>query len=393
MPVPMTRRQWLLRTGTATAGLALQPVFTETAVRMSSLAMAGDGTVRAKLDNNENPYGPSERTRRAIIEALGEGCRYPGPQWKELEEMIAKKEGVSPEHVLLGSGSSEILRMAAMAYGPQGGELLTAYPTYEGLENAARTVGAYVHRVPLDKNMVHDLDEMDRRTTQAVRLVFVCNPNNPTGTFVPADRLRAFCREVSRRAVVFVDEAYYEYVEAPEYASMIDLVREGHNVIVSRTFSKIHGLAGLRIGYAFARPDIVARLRQFRTTYSINVLGARAALASYQDTEFHAFSRRKNAEGRAALYRLLESLGYRYIPSHTNFVFFHLKQELLPFREHMQKRGILVARLFPPYTDWCRVSVGTADEMKAFADALRDYTLQQKAARTPADTGQMRTRL
>ncbi|HXF04607.1 MAG TPA: histidinol-phosphate transaminase [Blastocatellia bacterium] len=380
MPLAMTRRQWLLSTGTAAAGLTLRPFLRDGVVKGSSPTVSGDGVVRAKLDNNENPYGPSERARRAIVEALNEGCRYPGPQWKELEEMIAKKEGVSPDHVLLGSGSSEILRMAAMAYGPQGGELLTAYPTYEGLENAARTVGGYVHRVPLDKNMAHDLDEMDRRTTQAVRLVFVCNPNNPTGTIIPADRLRAFCREVSRRTVVFVDEAYYEYVEAPEYGSMIDLVREGHNVIVSRTFSKIHGLAGLRIGYAFARPDIVARLRQFRTTYSINVLGVRAALASYQDVEFQAFSRRKNAEGREALYRLLETLGYRYVPSHTNFVFFHLKHELQPFRELMQKQGILVARLFPPYTDWCRVSIGTPEEMRAFAEALRDFTLQQKAA-------------
>src|SRR5262249_8314603 len=174
-----------------------------------------------------------------------------------------------PEHVVLGAGSSEVLRMAGMAFGLQGGEVLTAHPTYEGLENCANTIGAYVHRVPVDKNLVHDLDAMDRRLTQAVRLVFVCTPNNPPGPMGPADPARAFCQAVSRRAVVLVDEAYYDYVEAPQYSSMMGLVREEYNVIVLRTFSKIHGLAGLRIGYGMARPDIAARLRQFRSSFGV----------------------------------------------------------------------------------------------------------------------------
>lgn len=388
MPISMTRRQMLLNTGAVAAGLTFgRSVGRAEWSRSRWLPIDEEKVdeekvkVRARLNSNENPYGPSEVARRAMTAAFDEGCRYPGSQNKKLEDLIAKKEGLSPDQVILGAGSGEILRMAAMAYGPQGGEILTAHPTYEGLETAARTIGAYVHRVPLNKTFEHDLDEMDRRTTQAVRLVFVCNPNNPTGTIVSADRLRAFCKEVSKRSVVLVDEAYHEYVDAPQYSSMIDLARDGHNVIISRTFSKIHGMAGLRVGYGFARPDIVARLRQFRGM--INILGLQAAMASYQDPEFQSFSRKKNAEARSYLYSVLDELGYKYIPSQANFVFFKLGKDVqsAAFRETMEKKhGILLGRTFPPYTDYCRVSMGTMDEMKLFADALREVTKERLTA-------------
>jgi histidinol-phosphate aminotransferase len=373
MSISLTRRQWLLQTGAAAAGLALGRSSAPADFVLLSRPLA-DGEVRARLNSNENPYGPSERARHAMIEAFDEGCRYPWLQYKALEELIAKREGVSPDHVVLGAGSHEILRLAGTAYGLHGGEALIPHPTFEGLENYAASVGAYVHRAPLTENFELDLEAMDRRITQAVRLVFVCNPNNPTGTIVAGDRLRDFCQAVARRAVVLVDEAYHDYVEAPVYSSMIDLVRQGHTVIVSRTFSKIHGLAGLRIGYGLARPDIASRLRQFRTAHSVNILGLRAALASYQDMEFQAFSRRKNAEARSYLYRVLDELGYRYLSSHTNFVFFRIGRDAQAFREAMEKRGVLVGRPFPPYPDWCRVSLGTVDEMKIFATALREVT-------------------
>jgi len=367
----------LLNTGAVAAGLTMgRGVARAEWIAPRALSLDEEKVkVRARLNSNENPYGPSEKARRAMTEAFDEGCRYPGGQNKKLEELIAKKEGLTPDQVILGAGSGEVLRMAAMAYGPQGGEILTAHPTYEGLESAAHTIGAFVHRVALNKNFEHDLDAMDRRTTQAVRLVFVCNPNNPTGTIVPADRLRAFCKEVSRRSVVLVDEAYHEYVDDPRYSSMMDLARDGYNVIISRTFSKIHAMAGLRVGYGFARPDIVARLRQFRGF--INILGMQAAMASYQDPEFQGFSRRKNAEARTYTYKTLDELGYKYIPSQANFVFFKLGKDVQAqaFRDVMEKKhGILVGRTFPPYNDYCRVSMGTMDEMKIFATALREVT-------------------
>jgi len=272
---------------------------------------------------------------------------------------------------VLGAGSHEVLRMTAMAYGLAGGEILTAYPTYEGMERYATTIGAHVHRVPLDDDLQVDLAAMDRRTTQAVKLVFVCNPNNPTGTIRPSQDVQAFCEEVSRRSVVFVDEAYYELVDDPGYATMTGLVRDGHNVIVSRTFSKVYGLAGLRVGYGLARPDIAARLRRYRTGVGLNIMGVRAAIASHQDQEFVTFSRRKIGEARAYATQLVEEHGHRCLPSHTNFIFFHLGHDIRGFREKMEQQGILVGRPFPPYMDWCRLSIGTMDEMQAFANAFQ----------------------
>jgi histidinol-phosphate aminotransferase len=204
-----------------------------------------------------------------------------------------------------------------------------------------------------------------------VNLVFVCNPNNPTGTLVAGDRLRRFCEEVSRRAVVFVDEAYYELVEDAHRDSMVDLVRAGHNVIVARTFSKIYGMAGLRIGYGIARPDIIARLRPYSMGFP-NILGLRAAMASLEDEAFLTMSRQKMAEARAFTYDLLDDLGRDYVSSQASFVFFHTGRPIKSFQAAMAERGVLVGRPFPPFMDWCRVSMSTMDDMQDFATALRD---------------------
>ena len=366
MSALMNRRQWL-KTGTlAAVGVAVHPnpsVFSAPAPRPFNKPI--------RLHSNENPYGPSDPARQAIQAAFDAGCRYPGGSYGALEKMIARKEGLSPEHVVLGAGSHEVLRMIAMAYGLAGGEILTAYPTYESMERYAVSIGAHVHRVPLDADMMIDLEAMDRRTTQAVKLVYVCNPNNPTGSLLPSDAVKAFCEEVSPRSVVLVDEAYHELVDDPGYYTMTPLVRDGHNVIVSRTFSKIFGLAGLRVGYGLARPDIAARLRKFRTGSGINVLGVHAARASHGDEDFIAFSRRVNAEGRDYARQAVEARGHRCLDSQTNFIFFHLGQDIRTFRAAMEQRGILVGRAFPPYMDWCRLSIGTMDEMKAFADAFQ----------------------
>jgi histidinol-phosphate aminotransferase len=225
--------------------------------------------------------------------------------------------------------------------------------------------------VPVEaEGMTLDLDAMDRRATQAVKLVFVCNPNNPTGTFVPADRLRAFCETVSRRTVVLVDEAYHEFANDPRYASMVPLVRAGENVIISRTFSKIYGLAGLRVGYALARPDIADRLRRYTTIGGVNLVGVAAARAAYEDAAFVARTRDENGAARAYVNELFTTTGRRVLPSQTNFVFFELGFDVRTFQKTMADRGILVGRPFPPYTDWCRVSLGTVEEMQRFAGAL-----------------------
>ena len=365
MTTHLNRRNWLKANVLVAAGLAIKP--SASLDPIPKLRRDGDAI---RLHSNENPAGPSEAARRAMIEAFDLGGQYPAEHYRKLAVKIAEKEGVTPEHVVIGAGSSEVLRMAGTAYGLGGAEILTAFPTYEGMERAARQIGAYVHRVPLNDDLAADLEEMNSRTTQAVKLVFLCNPNNPTGVVLPGNEVKAFCEEVSRRAVVFVDEAYHEYVDDPAYSSMIDLVRGGENVIVSRTFSKIFGLAGLRVGYGIARPDIAERLRAFRTGSGINILGLHAALTSYTDTDHVTKSREVNAAGKTYVTGALREAGFRVLPSQTNFIFFHLGSDVREFGAVMRENGIRVGRPFPPYLDWCRLSIGTLDEMKQFVKAF-----------------------
>ena len=355
------RRQWLL--AISAAPLAVRPI----------LARAARAKIRAtpiRLHSNENPYAPSEAVKEALTNAFPESNLYPSSKYRDLETLIAEREGLSPDHVVLGAGSHEILRMAATAYGLGGEEVITAYPTYEGLETYARSIGARVHRVPVDDNQHTDLEKIQQRLTQSIKLVFVCNPNNPTGAITPHTQLLPFVKDVSRRTVVLVDEAYYELVTDPAFSTMVPLVKEGANVIVSRTFSKIYGLAGLRVGYALARPDITTRLRQLRTSQGVNILGLRAAMAAYQDTTFVEWSRSAIAGERERIANQLRERGHPSVPSHANFIFFHLGRPISGFQESMAAHGILVGRPFPPYLDWCRLSIGKPDEMDAFLEAF-----------------------
>ena len=365
----MTRkfdRRRILQLGTAgVAGLAAMPVLT---AREQPAPRHAAGPVR--LSGNENPYGPAPSARLAVSEAAGQYCRYPMAKLNRLRQLIAEHEGLSPDHVIIGSGSQEVLYMAGLAYGLEGGGVLAAQPTFEMLPSFAKRIGAEMERVPLDDSMTHDLDAMYRRSSDATQLIYVCNPNNPTGTALDRDRLRDFCRSVSKHAVVFVDEAYVELYQDPDALSVADMVASDDNVIVARTFSKLHGLAGLRIGYGLARPDIARALRRFQMTIP-NVAGLSAAIASFQDTDFQNHSRNKIAEGRSIVHQTCSDLGLDYVDSQTNFVFFRSGQAIGDFRRRLRERGFSVGRPFQPYDKWCRVSIGTTDEMQRFATTLR----------------------
>jgi len=325
------------------------------------------------LDSNENPLGPSPAARAVVKEAFDRSFRYPGKAYRTLLEQIAEREQVSADHIVLGTGSSEILCMAGAAYGLDGGEVVTGDPSYKGLTGYAKTMGAYINSVPLTDALTLDLEAMDRRTTSSTSLVFVCNPNNPTGTVVEPDALRQFTQEVSRRAVVLVDEAYYEFVDDERRASAVDLVRDGENVIVSRTFSKLFGMAGLRIGYGIARPDIVERIKPYSMGMP-NMVGLHAASESLRDAEFQEESRRKITDARAYTEDLLDDMGMDYADSQASFVFFRTGEDIKSFQRKMADQGVQVGRPFPPYTDWCRVSMGTMDQVKQFESALRAVT-------------------
>ncbi len=386
---PLSRRQWLKSSGLVAGGALATPGLLPALSTDHSPPSVVDGlTTEAgflahereiqlerrlagpiRLSSNENPYGMAPSAKAAITERWSEHSLYGNASPSALRKVFAAHVGVPEDHVLVTAGSSEVLSIVALAYGMHGGEVLTPWPTFEGLPRYAEWMGARVHKVALDGDFAHDLDAMDRRLVQAIDLVFVCNPNNPTGTLTNATRLRSFVGNASRKAVVLVDEAYHDFVSDPTYKSMTDMVLAGENVIISRTASKIHGLAGLRTGFAIARPDIIARLTGFSTS-APGVFGARGAIASIQDTAYQAMCKQRNAEGRTIMETALKAMGRKMTVSHTNFVYFHAGMPVEKVQAKMLAAGFLIGRAFPPYNDWVRISIGTPDEMRQVAAAL-----------------------
>jgi len=365
----INRRQWLKSAGLTSSIAVLGGINVVYAGKLVSPETTNDD-LSIKLNSNENPFGPSENVRNTMIEAFNHACRYPFGYIEELAEAIAKKEGLTSDHIVITGGSTEGLKITGLTYGIENGEIIAADPTFQSMLTYASQWGAYINRVPLNDNMVHDLNEMDRRITQATRLIFICNPNNPTGTILEASDLKTFCEVNSKRTVIFSDEAYYDYITEPGYPSMVELVKQGQNVIVSRTFSKIYGLAGVRIGYLVARPDIASRLNK-HVVAGTNVLAIAAALTSLNDNKFYQFSKEKNMEAKSYLYSLFDEMGLNYIKSHTNFVFFHTGRPITDLIKEMRDKNVYIGRPFPPLFDWCRISTGTMNDMKSFGTALK----------------------
>lgn len=390
MSSALNRREWLITTGMAAGASTLLPSLLPalgTSPRVPGplngdyadalLQMEADATAArraagpVRLCYNENPFGMSPKAKEALLAGWGEHSQYDLPSLGALKQAFAKHVGVDPSNVLVTQGSSETLSIAAIAFGLHGGDVVTPWPTFEGLPSYAESIGSTVHRVPLDANLGHDFAAMDARITNATKLVFVCNPNNPTSTLASPLALRSFVSATQHRSVVLVDEAYHDFVDDPSYRSLTDLVLKGENVIISRTSSKVHGLAGLRVGFAIARPDIIERLQPFATG-NANGLGMTAAAASLEDTAYQEFVKARNREGRTLLTSTLTAMGKRVAPSQTNFVFFQMGMPLAQFSSAVLAKGFRVGRPFPPYRDWCRVSIGTPEEMKRFAAVLPD---------------------
>lgn len=366
MVTDLSRRDVVL-SGALGAGLMLgmQRLAGQPAPRAAG---APDDAIR--LAFNENPYGPGPAARAAIAGAIADCWKYAVPEEMTLRALIAAREGLTPRHVLIGQGSTEILHMAAVAYGLGGGELVTARPTFNLVADHVRAVGGSVREVALDADLRHDLPAMRAAVTPTTRLVYICNPNNPTGTLLPAAALREFNTSLPKEVALLVDEAYLEFGANPAADSMVGELRAGAHVIVARTFSKLHGLAGLRVGYALARPDVIERLARLKQTVASS-LGLAAASASYRDVEFQAATRRLVAEGKAITTAALDELGLRHARSSANFVFFDTGAPVAGFIAAMRQRGFAVGRPFAGYESWCRVSIGTVEQMQAFAAALR----------------------
>jgi histidinol-phosphate aminotransferase len=324
-----------------------------------------------RMSSNENPYGPSPKAIEAMQAAFSAGNRYGGIQ-NQILALQSSIEDVPAASIIMTSGSGEVLSAAGMMVALQGGSIVAPYPTYASLLRTAESFGAEIINVPVDASMHIDLDAMYAAIRPDTRMVYLCTPNNPLPTIIEKRKLEDFVRTVSKERLVFIDEAYYEYVDNPDFSSMMHLIGEGlNNVIVARTASKIHGIAGLRVGFGFGHPDQIQKLRM-HASGSVDILAQHAVYVSYQDKEFQAFSKARNKEGLAIVEGMYQELGLRYVKSNTNFSFFETGMPVEVFRKAMADRMIQVGRPFEPFTNWARVSISKPEEMQYFVDTYKE---------------------
>jgi histidinol-phosphate aminotransferase len=349
----------LLGLGVAAAGI--RPA--EAARALSGKPRSASGVVR--LSANENPYGPSPAALQAAREALSLAWRYPDEAADDLIAELSKQHGLPAECFLIGAGSSEILKLACSAFGRK---VVMADPTFEAVAHHARARGADLVKVLLDRSFAHDLPAM--AAVPGAGLVYVCNPNNPTASLTPKAKLRAFVEAAPAETAVLVDEAYHHYVESPDYESLAALTAAHPNLIVARTFSKIHGMAGLRIGYAIAQPVTIRRLSEQGAFDSVNVVAILAARASLLDAGYTLQGKQRNAATRERAIAQVRSHGLEVIPSQANFFMIQTGKPVEPIIKGLRARGVQVGRPFPALPTHLRVTVGTPEQMQRFADAF-----------------------
>ncbi len=370
-----SRRAFLQTLGVGGAGALTLPSwvgargFEAATAEPHAAASIGAFSARAdliKLDSNENPNGPVPAVVRAVMDSFREAALYPGSGEIRVRDALAKANGLSADQVLLGCGSGELLRLAVQAYCSPSRHLVAALPTFESPANYARTLGLPLREVPVDAALAIDPARM-LREVRGAGLVFFCNPNNPTGHVHSGRTVTDFVKAVlaaDPEVIVLVDEAYHEFVDDPSYATALPLVAAHPRVVVSRTFSKIYGIAGLRAGYAFGQPATLARMDRLRLGGGVGTIAQVAALAALGDPAQLRKEQQLNREARAFTTRAFREAGFTVVPSQTNFVLVDIKRDAGEFRTAARAAGVSVGRPFPPLTTHTRISIGTMDEMR-----------------------------
>ena len=360
------RRRFLRGAMTATGVAATSmPRFTLAKSKSSEISIPPTGI--AKLNANENPIGPSPKAKKAIAEAANYSAYYVGENVKRLKSMIADYNGVTTKNVALSSGSSGVLTYLAVG-ASRNGKILGPDLFWDTTVKAAIRQGAKLTRLDKSPDLSINLTDMAASIDTDTALVHITNPNNPTGLLLDAAALRSFCRKISGETIVLVDEAYNELTDNPENNTMIDLIREGYNVAVARTFSKIYGLAGLRVGYMIGSEATIAMVNQYGLgDYALNQAGVAAALASYTDEMFMADSKARIIEAKETVVAALKTNGLSSLPSQTNFLFVNLGSlNAEKFRHEMEARGVLIRGIYRDYTNWSRVSMGAAKDVEQY---------------------------
>ena len=325
----------------------------------------------ARLHWNENYYGPSERAIEAIKTSSFKGAYYPDHLVDFLKSMIAEYNEIDTSDIAISAGSTQALTILSQFSGRKG-TILASELTYDTHLNFAKNSGARIIRVKDNQDLSIDLKSIESLSKNNVSAVFIVNPNNPSGMMIEPTILRETIKRISQKTLVVIDEAYNEVSSDPEKNTMIDLVRDGYNVAISRTFSKIYGLAGQRVGYMIGQPDVINGIKSNGTgEASLSMAGVSAAIASYQDKDFMNFSRSKINEAKEMVQQGLTSNGLSYIPSETNFIFVNLDQiDANDFRDEMLKQNILIRGKYGEFHNWSRVSMGKLSDVQRYIDAL-----------------------
>ena len=367
------RRDWLKQSALAALGLSF-----------SAHSLGGEDylprelgleTGLLNLGSNENPYGLAPGAKQAISELINTANRYyyNVPAVQSFKQDLANEYGVTTDHLLITAGSGEALNLLARHFSK--GNLVAGNPTFGVLPNTAKKIGVEVREILLDGGKVHDLQAMAKAIDAKTAHVYICNPANPTGTILKPAALKAFCEEASKTAVVTVDEAYIDFLDAPDNESMIGLVKKGNkNIVVVRTFSKIHAMAGMRVGFIIADPETIKALSANHfgsSNFCVGALSMHAAMASLKDPGHRESCKQKNAAAREYTHKSLQALGFQPIPSYTNFMFFPLKNYAGDFAKDMLEKNIVLRSSILPDGKWCRVSIGTMEEMQSFMKVMQ----------------------
>jgi histidinol-phosphate aminotransferase len=329
-----------------------------------------------KLASNENPLGPSPKALAAMRAALGSAHLYPDGGGFYLREALAAKLGFSRDHLILGSGSNEIIEFLGHAFLNRGDDVITSEHAFIAYKLVAAVFGARTIEVP-SPDLRHDLDGIIAAITPKTRLIFIANPNNPTGTLAGQDEIDRFIERVPRHIVVVFDEAYFEYLDNPP--DTLRFVRAGRNVAVLRTFSKIQGLASLRIGYGMARPELIQVLQKTRQPFNVSGLAQVAALAGLEDDEHRRETKRVTDEGRAYLEKEFAAMNLRFVPGAANFVLVNVGDGAKIFRALLERHIIVRALKGYSLPQWIRISVGTMEQNRRCIAALRELLPNQPA--------------
>ncbi|GIM47399.1 histidinol-phosphate aminotransferase [Collibacillus ludicampi] len=336
-----------------------------------------------KLASNENPIGASHKAQEAIREALSELHLYPDGGQTLLKQALAKRFSVSEDMIVIGNGSDEVITFICQTFLEPGDEVVVPTPSFSEYDFGTILMGANVVPVPLNSDFSYDLNSFLDAITEKTKIVFLCSPNNPTGTYIRKQEFRQFIENLPPHVLVIVDEAYNEYVEASDYAQGLDFLKEGFNIVVMRTFSKLFGLAALRVGYAIGPADIIGYISRTREPFNVNHLAQVAALAALEDVEHMKESLRVNREGKQQIYEGLAALNLSYIPTETNFILFDTKVDAKQVFQSLLKKGVIVrdGGIFGLPT-YIRVSIGTAEQNERFLRELAEVLAELKTNAT-----------